>query len=72
MTLDGLVIAGLAFSATLFVVSVAALVVITLKIQEERSGGCRGAGCRRSRSGNGCTNSPRSVETVRGGSNWRE
>lgn len=62
MTLDGLVIAGLAFSVTLFVISVAALVVITLRIQEDRRGsGCHGGGCRRRPAGQGC-NRGRGVE----------
>lgn len=55
MTLDGLVIAGLAFSITLFVISLAALAVVALKIQEDRRGtGCHGGGCRRRPDGNGC------------------
>ena len=62
MTIEGLIIAGLACSATLFVVSVAALVVITLRIQEDRRGtGCHGGGCRRRPDGNGC-NRGRGVE----------
>lgn len=72
MTLDGLVIAGLAFSITLFVVSLAALGIVALKIQEDRRGtGCHGGGCRRSRSANGCTKS-RTAEPGRGETNWRE
>lgn len=56
MSIEGLIIAGLAFSTTLFVVSVAALAVITLRIQEDRRGtGCHGGGCRRRSAGKGCT-----------------
>lgn len=71
MTLDGLVIAGIGFAATLLVISVGALVLVALKIQEERAGtGCRSAGCRRSRAGDGFISS-RVAEPARD-INWRE
>lgn len=54
--IDGLILAGLACSTTLFVVSVAALGIVALKIQEDRRGtGCHGGGCRRRSAGKGCS-----------------
>ena len=70
---DGLVLALLSASVTLFVVSVAAVALVALKIQEERSGtDCPSAGCRRRRPGNGCTIELRGAETARGDTHWRE
>lgn len=55
MTLEGFLIASIACSITFLVIALAGLVVIALKIQEERHGtGCRAAGCRRRPDGKGC------------------
>lgn len=62
---EGLVIATLAFSLTFVCIAAVGLSVVLTRIHEERNGnGCRSAGCRRSRSGNGCDRS-RMAEPVR-------
>lgn len=62
----GLVIAVAAMAATFVVVALAGLALVAIQIQEERHGtGCRAAGGRRSRLGQGC-NRPRVAEPARG------
>lgn len=64
--LQGSVIAVASAAVTLVVVGLAGLALVALQIQEERRGsGCRAAGCRRSRPGQGRT-TPRGAETARG------
>lgn len=70
---DGLILAACSAAVTLFVVSVAAVALVAMKIHEERRGtDCPSAGCRRRRPGKGCTIELRGAETARGDTNWRE
>lgn len=71
--LEGTAVALMSASVTLLTVALAGLALVAFQIQEERSGsGCRGAGCRRSRPGQGCTNGSRVAETARGHITGRE
>jgi hypothetical protein len=74
MTLiEGMILAACSAAVTLFVVAVAAVGLVAMKIHEERRGtDCHDAGCRRRRPGNGCTIELRGAETARGDTNWRE
>jgi hypothetical protein len=70
---DGVILALLSAAVTLFVVAVAAVGLVAMKIHEERRGtDCPAAGCRRRRPGNGCSIELRGAETARGDTNWRE
>jgi len=70
---DGLILALLSAAVTLFVVSVAAVALVAVKIHEERTGtDCPSAGCRRRRLGKGCSSELRGAETARGDTHWRE
>ena len=62
---EGLVIVSVAFGCTFMLIAAVGLSLVLSRIQEERRGnGCRSAGCRRSRSCNGCDLS-RTAEHVR-------
>lgn len=70
---DGVILALMSAAVTLFVVSVAAVALVAVKIHEERKGtDCPSAGCRRRRLGKGCSIELRGAETARGETNWRE
>jgi hypothetical protein len=61
----GIAIAAGSAAITFMFIAAAGLALVANRIQEERYGiGCRSAGCRRSRSGNGCDQS-RTAERVR-------
>ncbi len=63
----GVLIAVATLAVTLAIVAFAGLSFVIFQMEEERRGmGCRGAGCRRSRPGHGCTKAPRVAETARG------
>ncbi len=70
---DGVILALMSAAVTLFVVSVAAVALVAVKIHEERKGtDCPSAGCRRRRLGKGCSIELRGAETARGDTHWRE
>ena len=70
---QGLIVAACSAAVTLFVVAVAAVGLVAVRIHEERPGtDCPAAGCRRRRPGKGCTIELRGAESARSETNWRE
>lgn len=66
ITVHGLVVTVAVAASLLLIASIGGLAVAVLWISEERYGGARTAGDRRSRCGSGCRSRPRVAELARG------